>query len=160
MPALDTDDPSSLLAVLPGSTTSWIDTIRVPTGVTYYYAVASHDRVRNESAPSTVASAAVKALLTLARVTTSVTSMSVSVGAADGRPALAAYRLAGTVPVTLDLLRASLPSPVRVARLVDERQDAGTYVVGLRNYHLPQGRYLLKLQAGTAAVEQSIDVQR
>jgi hypothetical protein len=160
VPALDTSDPFALLAVLPGSTTSWIDTIRIPTGVTYYYAVASHDRARNESAPSTVASAAVKALLTLARVTTSVTSMSVSVGAVDGRPALAAYRLAGTVPVTLDLLRASQPSPVRVARLVDERQDAGTYVVGLRDYDLPQGTYVLKLQAGTAAVEQSIDVRR
>jgi uncharacterized lipoprotein YddW (UPF0748 family) len=159
-PALDISDPSSILAVLPGSATSWVDTIRIPTGVTYYYAVASHDRARNESAPSTVASAAVKALLTLARVTTSVTSMSVSVGAADGRPTLAAYRLAGTVPVTLDLLRVSQPAPVRVARLVDERQGAGTYVVGLQDYDLRQGTYLLQLQAGTATVEQSLNVPR
>jgi hypothetical protein len=159
-PAPDTGDPSSILAVLPGSTTSWVDTIRIPTGVTYYYAVASHDRARNESAPSTVASAAVKALLALARMTTSVTSMSVSVGAADGRPTLAAYRLAGTVPVTLDLLRAGQPSPVRVARLVDERQGAGTYVVGLRDVDLPQGTYVLKLQAGTAAVEQALTIHR
>jgi hypothetical protein len=160
VPALDINDPSSILAVLPGSATSWADTIRIPTGVTYYYAVASHDRARNESAPSTVASAAVKALLTLARVTTSVTSMSVSVGAADGRPTLAAYRLAGTVPVTLDLLRVSQPAPARVARLVDERQGAGTYVVGLQDYDLRQGTYLLKLQAGTATVEQSLNLPR
>ena len=160
VPAIDTNDPSSILAVLPGSTSSWVDTIRVPTGVTYYYAVASHDRARNESAPSMVASAAVKVLLTLGRATTSVTSMSVSVGATDGRPTLAAYRLAGTVPVTLDLLRVSQPAPVRVARLVEERQSAGTYVVGLQDYDLRQGTYLLKLQAGTANVEQSINVPR
>lgn len=159
-PAIDTDDPSSILTVLPASSTSWVDTIRIPTGVTYYYTASAQDRMRNESDPAPVASAAVKALLTLGRATTSVTSMSVSIGATDGRPTLAAYRLAGTVPVTLDLLRVAQPAPVRVARLVDEQQTPGTYVVGLQDQDLRQGTYLLKLKAGTTNVEQSISVPR
>jgi len=159
-PAVDTDDPSSILTVIPASATAWVDTIRIPTGVTYYYAVSSHDRARNESAPSEVASAAVKALLTLGRATTSVTSMSVSVEASDGRPTLAAYRVAGTVPVTLDLFRVNQPAQVRVARLVEELQSTGTYVVGLQVYDMREGTYVLKLQAGTTRVEQPIDVRR
>jgi hypothetical protein len=159
-PAIDTGDASTILAVLPGSATAWVDTIRVPTGVTYYYAVSAHDRMHNESAPSPVASAAVKALLALGRATTSVTSMSVSVGSEDGRPALAAYRLPGSVQVTLDLLRTAGPGPARVARLVDEQQTAGTYVVGLQDYSLREGSYILKLQAGASRVEQPINVSR
>jgi uncharacterized lipoprotein YddW (UPF0748 family) len=159
-PAIDTADPASILTVLPASRTSWVDTIRVPGGVTYYYAVSALDRMRNESAASPVASAAVRALLTLGRAATSVTSMSVSVGSADGRPTLAAYRLEGPAPVTLDLLRIAQPSPVRVARLVDGQQDAGTYVVGLQDFDLQAGTYLLRLQAGGTSIEQSIGVSR
>jgi hypothetical protein len=155
-----TDEPSSILAVLPASATSWVDTIRVPSGVTYYYAVSSQDRLRNESAPSGVASAAVRALLTLGRASTSVASMSVSVGPADGRPTIAAYRIADTAPVTLDIFRMDQPGPAHVGRVVDARQDAGTYVVGLRHYDLGTGRYLLKLQAGGISVEQPVEIRR
>lgn len=159
-PDIEWDSPASLLTVIPGAVTSWVDTIRIPSGVTYYYAVTSCDRARNESAPSPVASAAVKALLTLARAATSVTSLSVSVGATDGRPALAAYRLAAEAPVTLDLLRVVKPVPMRLGRLVEERQTAGTYVVGLQPFDLPEGTYLLKLTAGAAIVEQPISIPR
>jgi uncharacterized lipoprotein YddW (UPF0748 family) len=159
-PRIDTQDPSSILIVLPASATAWVDTIQVPTGVTYYYAVSAHDRARNESAPSAAASAAVKALLALGRAATSVTSLSVSVGVGGGPPTLAAYRLAGTVPVTLDLISVKPAAQVSLGRIAEGQQGPGTYVVGLQDYNLREGTYLLRLQAGTARVEQSIDVRR
>ena len=64
-PVIDTDNPSLLIAVTPCPSNTFIDTVKVPTGVTYHYAVAALDKGNNESPPTRVASASIREMLAL-----------------------------------------------------------------------------------------------
>ena len=49
---MDVTSGENLLAILPGSTTSYSDTISHPSAPKYFYAVSALDKMNNESAPA------------------------------------------------------------------------------------------------------------
>lgn len=52
-PPVDIDDPSNLVAILPGSAGEYHDTVTSPGAARYYYAVTALDRANNEGLPAT-----------------------------------------------------------------------------------------------------------
>jgi uncharacterized lipoprotein YddW (UPF0748 family) len=149
--------PPTLLAFLPAPQTSFVDSIRNPSSLTFTYAVSAIDRMCNES-PATVAySAPMKEAIDLRRKVQYVTSLSTTLSGPLDRPALAAYALGHVSPVRLEIFQ---PRPgaadTLLATLVEGEQDAGIYVVGLQQFAFNRGVYLLKLRAGETVVDQPL----
>lgn len=158
-PVVPTDDARSILAVIPGDETHFVDTVDAGTGLGMYYAVSALDKGNNESACSAVARSTPREALALegklSRFTTLVTSLSNG----DGRPALAGYHLEAKVPVVLELLYTAAGSADSLVKtLVDGVQDQGAYVYGLRDLLREPGRYVIRLKAGGTVLDQNVVV--
>ena len=154
---IDMDDPHTIVAILPAATTHIVDTVEVPEGFTYTYAVTALDKGNNESLPSMPSSATVAELLELKRTVVDFTSLSTAIPRGSTRPTLAAYRLARRMPITLQVFRKEgEQGETLVSTLVDSVQDGGTYVLGLTGIPFRRGSYVVRLTSGDARLEQSV----
>jgi hypothetical protein len=159
-PHIPFDDPRIIVAEVPGTTNSFIDTVRVPAGVTYYYAVRAVDKGNNEGPPSVTSNATVQELLALRGKMTDVTSLTTSVANGAGTPGLVAYRLARRTPVSLQVFRQGPGgSDSLFTTIVNRLQDGGTYVVGLGRLAFRPGVYTLRLTAGDTVLEQPLNIR-
>jgi hypothetical protein len=148
------------LATLTAGAVSYLDTIKVPEGLSYSYDVTAFDRGYNESTPSPTAHGIFRELLALRRMVSDVTSLSALVPSGSGTPTLAAYRVAKRAPVQLDLLRRRTDAgDTLVATITRETQDAGMYIVGLTSIPFVRGNYILRLRAAGTEIEQSVEVR-
>ena len=155
------DDPRSLVAITSDNENSFIDTVRVPSGLTYYYAVTAFDKGNNESAPSNVATGVVRELLALKGRLPNFTTMTASIPHTAGGTALVAYTLSRRTPVALDLYRLKVSGTDSLfTPLVNGVQERGTYVVGVDPTTMAPGKYIVRLHAGEATVDQALDFSR
>jgi hypothetical protein len=158
--APNTDDPRNLVAVLPATATSYLDTVRVPTGLTYYYAVTALDRSANESVPSTVGTGIVRELLALKGKLSNFTTLATAFHPGTLQPTLLGFRLARSGEVTLEVARVVAGREDSVmAVLVRGRREEGSHVVGLNSLHLPPGLYTVRLRAENATLEQPMAIR-
>lgn len=158
---LPVENPACLIAITPGSQCFWADTISMPSGFSYSYAVSALDKGNNEGLPSAATSTSVKALLALRKKLEGATSFSTSVSSATGTPSIAAYRLPHPMQVSMGIYRRiSAGRDSLVALLFRREQERGTYLVGMQNIPFEAGQYVLRLEAGTTTLEQAVTVTR
>jgi uncharacterized lipoprotein YddW (UPF0748 family) len=158
---LPVENPACLIAITPGSQCSWADTISMPSGFSYSYAVSALDKGNNEGLPSAATSTSAKALLALRKKLEGATSFSTSVSSATGTPSIAAYRLPHPMQVSMGIYRRiSAGRDSLVALLFRREQERGTYLVGMQNIPFEAGQYVLRLEAGTTTLEQAVTVTR
>lgn len=154
-PTIHTDEATSLVAVVPGGGTYYVDSIAVPAGAAYYYTVTALSRNNVESIPSNVGSVRVREVLALGGKLTHLTGLVASVAKDNASRPLVAYRLAAPAEVSLDLLGSN---HTVVATLATGLQQSGTYVVGLGQ--VEPGAYIVRLKAGENTIEQRVEVRR
>jgi len=157
-PRIPFDNPSAIARIVPGWTTSCSDTVRVPSGGTYYYALSALNAANSEGTPSLVSSGTMKEFVAMRVKLTDVTGLSASLSPRDGSPRMVAYSLARRVPVSLDLVTNNGRSDTVVATLVNDTQESGIYVVGLKGLQFSPGKYFVRLRAGDSTVEQPFDL--
>jgi uncharacterized lipoprotein YddW (UPF0748 family) len=154
-----TDIAPNIVAVVPASANYYLDTLTIPSGLSYYYAVTALDKGNNESVPSTVGTGVVRELLALDGKLSNVTTFSVSFGQGSATPTLLAYRVPDRRHVTLEILQEASGGKKRVfAVLVNGEEERGTHIVGVSQLRVPSGNYTLKLRAGEAIVEQPLNI--
>jgi uncharacterized lipoprotein YddW (UPF0748 family) len=160
-PVIDTNTPLHLVAVTQGRENTYIDTVKVPTGVTYHYAVAALDKGNNEGPPSNVASASIREMLALKSRIPAFTSLSTSFSHEAGTPTLVAYRLERRSPVQLSIYRQLTDGRDSLyTTLINEVQNGATYVVGLGKIAFRSGRYAIRMKAGEMDIEQTFRVTK
>jgi hypothetical protein len=158
-PQIPFDDPRSISQVLPGMAASCTDTVKVPAGATYYFAVSAVNAANSEGPPSQISSGTMQEFLSLRGKLTEMTGLSAALSPRGGAPRMVAYSLARRSPVTLDLLakpRGSIDTILTT--LVRDTQETGVYVVGLSNVQFAPGRYTFRLRTGDSVVEQPFDL--
>lgn len=156
-----TDYSPNIIAILPGTADYLLDTVRVPTGLTYYYTITALDRANNESDPSTVGTGVVRELLALKGKLSSFTTLAASFPQGKGSgPVLLGYSLARRQRVLLQILQHdSVRGESASSTLVDSMQDSGPHVLGLTRLNLRPGRYTLRLQTDGAVLEQPLPIR-
>jgi hypothetical protein len=155
-----TDYPPNIVAVIPAGRTYFLDTVKVPTGLTYQYAITALDRLSNESTSAGTGAAVVRELLALKGKLSDFTSLSASLDGRNGQPFLLGYRLAYRTAVTLEIVRVDTSGTEHcLARPVDEIRDQGTYILGVRGLGLPPGEYSVRLKAGATNLEQPLRIR-
>jgi len=158
---LPVENPACLIAITPGSQCFWADTISMPSGFSYSYAVSALDKGNNEGLPSAATSTSAKALLALRKKLEGATSFSASVSSATGTPSIAAYRLPYPMQVSMGIYRRiAAGRDSLVALLFRQEQERGTYLVGMQNIPFEAGQYVLRLEAGRTTLEQAVTVTR
>ena len=156
---LDPEDPSSLLAVTTGHSTSYEDTLRPTGGYRYFYAVSALDKGNNEGPVSTPGSVILSRMLSLRGRLSGFTSLSASVSH-DGSTTLVAYRIPKRSQVLLQVVVPDVDS-TRAGKLTlaGGEKDPGTYVVGISEDRLEPGSYILRLLAGDMAIEHPLEIR-
>lgn len=158
-PMIDTENPLFLIAVTPGADNTFIDTVKVPTGVTYHYTVAALDKGNNEGPSSNVASASIREMLALKSRLPAATSLNTSFSNEQGTPTLVAYRLERRSPVQLSIYRRIADGQDSLyTKLIDQVQNSATYVVGLGKIAFKAGHYAIRMRVGETDIEQRFDV--
>jgi uncharacterized lipoprotein YddW (UPF0748 family) len=153
------DFSSNIVAVIPGSLNHYIDTVTVPSGFTYYYAVTALDKFNNESDPSTMGSGVVRELLALRGKLSNITALSAAFGQGQRTPSLLAYRIAVPAHVTLEILQMGIEGRDSVvAVLLDRQEPEGTHILGMDALRLAPGVYTLRLRTGTTSLEQPLQI--
>ncbi len=160
--APQTDDVRNLVAIVPARSTVYVDTVKVPSGLTYYYAVTAIDKGNNESVPSTVGTGTFKELLALKGKLSNITTLSTSFGQGGRSPNLVAYRLAHRTLVFVEVSKelANGKADSLTTTLVSAVQDEGTYIVGLNGIRFTPGKYVVRLRTGATTLEQPLDFRR
>ncbi|MCZ6775085.1 MAG: family 10 glycosylhydrolase, partial [Ignavibacteria bacterium] len=157
---LSTDDPFNLIAITSSNDNHFVDTVKSPSGLRYYYAVTSFDKGNNESMPSNTASALVKEMLAIKRKLSNVTGLSMSVINGDGAPTLVAYELPERTFVSLNIFEQLSDMSERLVTTITRGvQEPGIYVVGVGKVDFAQSRYVIRLKAGDTPLEQFIDLR-
>jgi uncharacterized lipoprotein YddW (UPF0748 family) len=153
------DFSPNIVAVLPGTLNHYIDTVTVPSGFTYYYAITALDKANNESDPSTMGSGVVRELLALRGKLSNMTALSAAFGQGQRTPSLLAYRIAMPAHVTLEILQTGTEGKDSVvAVLLDRQEPEGTHILGMDAHGLAPGLYTLRLRTGTASLEQPLQI--
>jgi len=159
-PSVAFGDPRSIIAVIPAENRFYIDTLDPGTGLDMYYTVSALDKAQNESAMSGVVHATSREAFALEAKLSRYTTLVTSLSNGDGRPALAGYHLGARVPVHLELYRTEPGSPDSLVKtIVDDVQDQGAYVYGLRSLLHEPGRYTIRLKAGGTVLDQIVTVK-
>ena len=159
-PQISFETSDELVAVTSDNRTHFIDTVKAPKGLRYYYAVSAIDKGNNESNPSAVESVTVKEMLEISGKLNPITALSTSLSKKDGSPTLIAYRLSQRMEVRLEVVQETTEQQEEniVAALTAGERDRGTYVVGLAGYRFRPGKYLIRLTAGDTTLEQPLDI--
>jgi uncharacterized lipoprotein YddW (UPF0748 family) len=153
------DFSPNIAAVIPGTQNHFTDTVTVPAGFTYYYAVTTLDKMNNESDPSVTGTGVVRELLALKGKLSNVTALSASFGQGKRTPSLLAYRIAAPAHVILEILHtdpAGKDTLIKV--LLNDLEPEGTHILGMESLHLTPGDYRLRLQAGATVLEQPLRI--
>jgi uncharacterized lipoprotein YddW (UPF0748 family) len=156
-PAIDLDNPSIILAITADARTSYVDTIRTPRGIQYFYAVTAFDKGHNESPPSNTVVGTVRELIALEGKLTYLTSLSTSISHTPGSPILIAYRVPKRSQVLLDLISAA-EAQERITHLRKGPHDGGTYIFALEGMTLPSGSYVVRLRTDSTEIEQPLQI--
>jgi uncharacterized lipoprotein YddW (UPF0748 family) len=147
-PVIDFNDAASILAVLPGSSSSFSDHSGKPG---YSYAISSLDRMWNESNP--ISSTAVLAGLRLLPAPSRKPELpQVSAPQAVGDSLI----LIAFSVTTRDMTRLRLMNEngAEIQILFDEMKEPGTYVIGLSKNKLPEQVHHYVYEAGTVRIIQ------
>jgi hypothetical protein len=153
--AIPLDDPHALVAIVPDGRTYYADTVAVPEGVQYFYAVSALDRANNESSPTTT-SVSVRELVDLSGRLSTLTSL-VTLLPEDASPLIAFVLSAGS-EIALEL-RSATPADSTYALLATGNRNPGTYVVGIPGGRFSPGRYVVRLTAGPHRLEQPLELR-
>ncbi len=154
-----TDLPQNIVAVIPGTVNHYIDSVNVPAGFAYYYAVTALDKADNESDPSGTGSGVIRELIALKGKLANITALSVSYSRGKEVPSLLAYRIAAPAMVTLEILQKGKEGKDSVVTvLLDRPEREGTHILGTQFLRLQPGAYTLRLRAGTTSLEQPLRV--
>lgn len=158
-PQIPSDDPRAIAQVIPGTATSISDTVKIPSGATYYYAVSTVNAANSEGPLSQISSGTMQEFLSLKGKLTEMTGLSASLSPGGGTPRMVAYSLAKKTSVTLDLLaRPRGSSDTILTTLVRDTQATGVYVVGLNAVQFAPGSYTVRLRTGETVVEQPFEL--
>jgi uncharacterized lipoprotein YddW (UPF0748 family) len=158
---VSTHDPFNLIAITSSNDNHFVDTVKSPSGLKYYYVVTSFDKGNNESKPSNTASSLVREMIALRQKLSNFTSLSASVNNGNGAPTLVGYKLPERTFVSLDIFEQSSDmSENLVATIIRGVQDQGVYVVGVGKVDFGHGRYVIRLKAGDTTLEQFVDLRK
>jgi len=158
-PQIPFDDPRSIAQMVPGFVVSCTDTVRVPAGATYYYAVSAVNAANSEGPPSQISGRTMEEFLSLRGKLTEMTGLSAALSPGGGTLRMVAYSLSRKTSVTLDLLARRKGSiDTILTTLVSDTQETGVYVVGLNNVQFAPGNYTVRLRTGESIVEQPFDM--
>jgi len=152
--AIPFDNPHALVAIVPNGRTYYTDTVAVPEGARYTFAVSALDRSNNESAPTT-GSASFRELVDLRGRLSTITSLVTLLPGES--PPLIAFALSANAEIALEV-RSALPTDTTYALLAGGKRDAGTYVVGIPGGRFSPGRYVVRLSAGPHRLEQPLEL--
>jgi len=137
---VDIRNPRNIAAVLPPTTTQYVDD--TPGNADYYYTVTALDKGNNESGGNFLAHQSPKSDV--------LSSAEYSLGQNYPNPftdrTYISYEIAERAPVELSV-KDSLTN--KEIFIVQETQDAGTYIVSLEGKMLTKGRYIYTLKAGS-----------
>ncbi len=151
-----TDDPAEILAVLPGTKTTYIDASALQSLSSYTYAVTAMNRASMESVPSPTAKTPSREMLALKEEFGGIAALVIRQPLEKG-PLLIGYTLPDTTPVLLEVLRQDgQHADSLIATPVRSTQNAGIYAVGLDS--LAPGRYLIRLATHGTTVERELRV--
>jgi len=138
--SVDIRNPRNIVAVLPSATTQYID--ETPGNTSYYYTVTALDKGNNESGGNFLAYQT--------RKNDVLSSAEYSLGQNYPNPftdrTYISYEIADRTPVQLSVRDSSTNKEFFI---VQETEDAGTYIVSLEGTALAKGRYLYTLKAGS-----------
>jgi hypothetical protein len=158
-PRIPFEDPRAITQVVSGMTEACVDTVRAPSGGTYFYAVSSLNAANSEGPPSQITSGTMREFLSLRGKLTETTGLCASLSPDAGTPRMVAYSLARKTAVTLDVV--SHPhgtTDTILTTLVSDTQVSGVYVVGLTAMQFAPGKYTLRLRTGESIVEQPFEL--
>ena len=138
---IDIRNPRNILAVIPSTPTMYVD--ETPkNNIHYYYTVTTLDKGHNESGGGSLRVESVK--------NDSTTSGHYSLGQNYPNPfsnrTYISYQLGERSPVELTVKDTVTNKEILI---VQETQDAGTYIVSLEARLLARGKYIYKLKAGS-----------
>jgi uncharacterized lipoprotein YddW (UPF0748 family) len=158
-PTITIDDPAAIIAITTTSRNYFVDTLRSPGAVRYYYAVAAFDKGNNESTPSNTGAAVIKEMVELRGKLSNFTSLSTSVSTADRGGTLIAYKLAERTRISLELFRTDdTPTGELERTFADGVQEGGTYIVSVGEGVKP-GAYVIRLKTGSTSIEQPLEIR-
>lgn len=152
-----TDDPSSLLTVLGGKQSSYLDEIPRPASTQYRYVVTSLDKGNVESASSNEAAVMIAQLVALARPFQPTHLLAQNSPNPFSEFSFVAYELRERAKVELTITGAD---GKEVETLVNGMQDAGRYVVMLDGEKLGPGHFTYTLSANSFSATKSMEVAR
>ena len=158
-PDVSTDDPSNLVAIVPGSRSSYIDTVATTEGPSYCYTVTALDRAGNESAPSPVASATARELVALRGILRGTTSLSVTYVDRSDSLLLITCRLPLRLPVSVQVRPTEANAAAPAYTFSMGFRNEGTHVFRLPTPALSPGSYLVRLETTDEIVEQILEVR-
>ena len=155
---IDTDNPYNLVAITTTNDNFYVDTVRTPSGVRYYYAVTAFDKGNNESAPSRTETVTVREALAIGTLFQN--GLSTSIPKRDSEPTLIAYRLARRTDISLEIVDVGAGGNETVAlRIASGVQNEGTYVVGVGGKQLRAGNYTVRLRVADLIMEQALQIR-
>jgi uncharacterized lipoprotein YddW (UPF0748 family) len=158
---LDVNDPFNLVAITTSNANYFVDTVKVPGGLRYYYAVAALDKGNNESPPSNVSGVSIREVQTFSNRLSNFNSLSTSLPNGTAGPTLVAYKLAQHGTVSLDIVEKGAGGTERIALVLTKgTEKAGTHVVGVPQGQLGAGSYIIRLRAGDLLLEQPLQITR
>jgi len=154
--SLDLEDPATLIAIVPGSATEYVDTLGHPEAPRYYYAVAALDKGNNESAPL-IGSALGPDLIALAQSVSPVTRLGGVFKDPETLVMFIPYEIKTHTPVQVLVLDSS-GHEFRV--VVDGMQDPGRYVAAVDMEAFATGTYSFVLTAGEFSDRRTFRIDR
>jgi uncharacterized lipoprotein YddW (UPF0748 family) len=153
----NTDAPSSLLAVIEGKQSSYLDEIPRPTSPRYRYVVTSLDKGNMESSPSNEAAVMIAQLVALAHPFQPTHLLAQNSPNPFSEFSFIAYELRERTKVELTITG---DDGKEVGTLVRGLQDAGRYVVMLDGEKFRRGHYRYTLSADGFSATKSMEVAR
>jgi uncharacterized lipoprotein YddW (UPF0748 family) len=153
----NTNEPSSLLAVVGGKQSSYLDEILRPASARYRYVVTSLDKGNMESSPSNEAAVMIAQLVALARPFQPTHLLAQNSPNPFNEFSFIAYELGERTKVELTVTGAD---GKEAGTLVSGMQDAGRYVVMLDGGRFRSGHYTYTLSADGFSATKSMEVVR
>jgi len=159
-PDIQFSDPLSIIAVLPGAATSWIDTIPAINAASYYYAVSALSRTGNESTASRTVIASIQEIIALRSSLVGHPGAGMTIEESAGKVPVVLYRLPEDGKVSLELQESSdTAKSHHVETVFEEDQQRGIHVVPLDILQSRKGDYRVRLQAGESVEERVITMR-
>ncbi|MGD0339280.1 MAG: family 10 glycosylhydrolase [Bacteroidota bacterium] len=147
-PTIDISTSECFVAVTSGLQTAFTDIIDRPTALKYFYVVTAFDKANIESQPSNITTAEFQEAVVMRQYFEPKTMLAQNIPNPMDRKTYIAYQLAQPSQVSLQLFD---ENGNYIETVVNEMQDAGSFVVPLYRLKLVKGsyRYTLKTEKET-----------